>query len=223
MGKTENFKKSGLISALLIISIAGCWTFPVSAAEKKIRAAEKEQAEQQQVKELFTPCHPPTADSSVDGTLFINALQDSPFLSLSYNGTEQKYKQIKLPKQAYDVVIINNNQAVVSYGPWGELAVIDLKQELIGKPFQVGESADGICKTSDGKVLVLDSETNNVYYVYPISQSKIKTFPLQSKPAQMRWLVPDLKIEAADAEGKVIASFKLPRQGSLQKQDETKK
>lgn len=222
MKKTGNFEKSGLISALLIISIVGCWAFTVNAAEKKKKAPEKEQTKQQQVKEMFTPCHAPLMDMGQDGNLLVSASQDFPVLNLLDTST-QKRSQIKLPKKISDVVTVGPDKAVVSYGPWGELSVVDLKNGTVSKPFKVGESAEGMCRTSDGKVLVADSETNNVYFVDPGSQSLIKTFPLQSKPAQMRWLVPDLKIEVADAGGKVIGTFKLPQQDSPQKQSEDKK
>lgn len=113
---------------LLLIGIVVTFGFAAShAADKK---AKPESQETQQVKQPFIPCHPPQADYSQDGKLFVNANQDVPMLVLLELGTEQKNTQIKLPKKAYDVVFIDDTRAVVSYGPWGELAVVDLKQGI---------------------------------------------------------------------------------------------
>ena len=175
-------------------------------------AAEEEKTKQQPPKQVFIPCHPPQADYSQDGKLFVNANQDIPMLVLLEMGTEQKNTQIKLPKKAHDVIFIDDASAVVSYGPWGELAIVDLKQNIVNKPFKIGESAEAMCKTSDGKILVIDSEKNKVILTDLKTQKIIKTYPVKGKPAQMRWLVPDLKIEIADAEGKTISAFKLTQQ-----------
>lgn len=69
-----------------------------------------------------------------------------------------------------------------------------------------------MCKTSDGKILVMDSEKNKIIVIDPKTQKIIKAYPIKGKPAQMRWLVPDLKIEIADVEGKALGTFKLPQQ-----------
>jgi len=177
-----------------------------------ISARAEEKAEQQPVKQVFIPCKPPSADYSQDGKLFVNANQDVPMLVLLETGTEQKNTQIKLPKKAYDVIFIDDTRAVVSYGPWGELAIVDLKQSIVNKPFKVGESAEAMCKTSEGKILVIDSEKNKIIFTDPKTQKVIKAYPIKGKPAQMRWLVPDLKIEIADVEGKALGTFKLIQQ-----------
>ena len=132
--------------------------------------------------------------------------------AVGYFSYECRHLFENLPKKAYDVIFIDDASAVVSYGPWGELAVVDLKQNIVNKPFKVGESAEAMCKTSDGKILVIDSEKNKVILTDLKTQKIIKTYPVKGKPAQMRWLVPDLKIEIADAEGKTISAFKLTQQ-----------
>lgn len=196
---------------LLLIGIVITFVFSLAqAADKK---AKPKAQETQQIKQPFIPCHPPQADYSQDGKLFVNANQDVPMLVLLETGTDQKNTQIKLPKKAYDVIFIEDTRAVVSYGPWGELAIVDLKQSIVNKPFKVGESAEAMCKTSDGKILVIDSEKNRIIVTDPKTQKIIKTYPIKGKPAQMRWLVPNLKIEIADAEGKAIGTFKLTQQG----------
>lgn len=220
--KITTIKLSGLILSLSIFSLVNCWTIPAHAAEKKKKASAKEQPAKESPKQTFSPCHAPLMDMGQDGNLIVSASQDFPVLNL-LDTSNQKRSQVKLPKKINDVVTIGPDKAVVSYGPWGEIAVVDLKQGSVGKPFKIGESAESMCKTSNSRVLIMDSETNTIYFVDPGSQALIKTFPLQEKPAQMRWLVPDLKIEVADAGGKVIGTFKLPQQDSPQKQTESKK
>lgn len=215
-GIRYQFMEFKLFLILMAFGIVICWTNLIHAAEKKDKSEVK-----QPTKQIFIPCHPPFADMSQDGKLFVNANQDFQSLNILEMGAEQKQTQIKLPKKPYDVVIIDNAQAIVSYGPWGELAVVDLKEGVVNKPFKIGESAESMCKTSDSRILVIDSEKNSIYLVDLISQSKIKTFPVKAKPAQMRWLVPDLQIEVIDSQGKIISTIKLP-QDSQQKQNENK-
>lgn len=192
------------IFILLILSMVFFSIIPAGAEEEKTK--------QQPARQVFIPCHPPQADYSQDGKLFVNANQDVPMLVLLETGTDQKNTQIKLPKKAYDVIFIDDTHAVISYGPWGELAVVDLKQNIVNKPFKVGESAETMCKTSDGKILVIDSEKNKIIVTDPKTQKTIKAYSIKGKAVQMRWLVPDLKIEITDADGKALGTFKLTQQ-----------
>lgn len=197
--------KLRLIFPALLTSMFISWICPVSAADKEPKPEIR-----QPVKEVFVPCHPPGGDMSPDGKLFVNAVQSMPELNILEMGDKQINRQIKLPKKAYDVVFIDATRAVLSYGPWGELAIIDIKQDSLSKPFKVGYTAEGMCKTSDNRLLVIDPAANRIYLVDLNSQSTLRTFQIKSKPAQMRWIVPDLQAEVADALGKIIDVIKLP-------------
>jgi hypothetical protein len=149
---------------------------------------------------------------SPDGKYFVHIVQEQPVLSVLEMGTEQKNSQIQLPKQAHDAVFMDDTRVVVSYGPWGEIAIVDLKKGAVGDPIQIGASADGMCRIADGRIVMIDSEKDSIHLVDPNSQAVLKTVPVKSKPAQMRWAVPDLKIEVADAQGKILGAVELPRQ-----------
>lgn len=198
--------------SLLIFSIS-----PSVAADTKTKPAK--------AKQVFIPCHPLAADLSPDGKVFVTANQDYPTLSVMESSNEQKNRQIPLTKKASDVVFIDSSMVVASFGPWGELAVINLTEGSEGQPFNVGMSAEGMCKISDGRLLVIDSEAKKIHLIDPTARSVIKSFTVQSnsRPAQMRWLMPDLRIEIADAEGKVIDTLHLPKPATSRPQDDTPK
>lgn len=211
MRKKKNFSSLLLKQIMMICLLAiglGYWTFSAHAAEK----------EGAQIKQSFIPCHPRGGDLSPDGKLFVSINPGVPSMNILEIGTEQKQTQISLPRMANDVVMIDASRAVVSFGPWGEIATIDLNKKLVEKPFKVGTTVDGMCKNSARNVLVADPDSNNIYLVDPGSQTIVKTFPIVSKPAQMHWLVPDLQAEVADAEGKVLGTIILPQQSQPQQQ-----
>ena len=205
IGRNGSIKGAALFHVLLLACMVSSFVLTSYAAEKKNKVPEKGK------KPPIQLCHGPLMDISPDGELIVSIGQDFPVLNL-LDMSDQKRNQFTLPKKPYDVVAIGDDKAVVSYGPWGELAIVDMKQGVVNKPFKIGESADSMCKTSNGLVIVADSETNNIYLVDPNTQSKLKTFALQSKPAGMRWIVPDLQIEVIGTKDQSLGKFKLPQQ-----------
>lgn len=188
----------------------GFWAI-ADAAETKARAAPPQKPP---AKEMFVPCHAPGADMSPDGKLFVKANAEPPTLTVLEFGSEQKQRQLKLPKRAHDAVFVDDTRVVVSYGPWAELAVIDTKQATVGDLLQVGASAEGMCRVAGGRVVVLDSKKNSIHVVDPNAKAILKTIPVQPRAAQMRWAVPDLEVEVADAQGTILGSIELPRQSA---------
>ena len=207
-------RKLKLALTVLTIATIGFWIISADTAEKTKTPAKQKAPERQ----FFNSCHPRGADLSPDGKLFATANQDYPILSVLEIGPEQKQTPIQLPKKAYDVVFIDSTRSVVSFGPWGELAIVDLKQGLVDRPFKVGATAEGMCRVSSGQVVVVDSKKNSIHLVDPSSRAVLKSFSVSSKPAQMRWLVPDLQIEVADAQGKILGTIELPQQSPAQEQ-----
>ncbi len=197
----------GVIFAVLLTGTIGFWII-AEAAETKAKAATLQKAS---AKEIFIPCHAPGADTSPDGKLFVNANPDPPTLTLLEFGAEQKQRQLKLPKSAHDAVFIDDTKVVVSFGPWGELAVVDFKQATVGDPLQVGASAAGMCRVAGGRVVVIDSKKNSIHLVDPNAKTVLKTIPVKPKAAQMRWAVPHLQIEVADAHDTILDAVELPR------------
>jgi len=179
-----------------------------NAAETKAKAPPHQKPSP---KQTFLPCHPPQADMSPDGKYFVHIVEDQPVLSVLEMGTEQKNSQIQLPKKAHDAVFIDETRVAVSYGPWGEIAVVDLKKGTVGDSVQIGVSAEGMCRVADGRIVVIDSKRDSVHLVDPSAQAVLKTIPVKSKAAQMRWAVQDLEIEIADAQGKILGAIELPR------------
>jgi len=192
------------------IGAIGFWII-AEAAETKAKAATLQKAP---AKKLFVPCHAPGTDTSPDGKLFVNVNPDPPTLTLLEFGAEQKQRQVKLPKRAHDAVFIDDTRVVVSFGPWGDLAVVDFKQATVGDPLQVGASAEAMCRVAGGRVVVIDSKKNSIHLVDPNAKTVLKTIPVKPIAAQMRWAVPDLEIEVADAQGKSLGTVELPRQSA---------
>ena len=120
---------------------------------------------------------------SPDGKLFVNANPEAPTLSLVEFGAAQKQRQVKLPKRAHNVVFIDDTRVVVSFGPWGEVAIVDFKQATVGEPLQVGASAEGMCRVAGGRVVVIDSKKNSIHLVDPNAKAVLKTIPVQPKAA----------------------------------------
>jgi DNA-binding beta-propeller fold protein YncE len=162
-------------------------------------------------KETFVACHPFGADMSPEGKRFVNANAQLPTLSVLEFEAEKPQRQIRLPKKAHDVVFINETKVVVSFGRWGEIAVVDIRSAGVDAPFQVGASADGMCRDTGGRVAVINSKENHVHLVEINSKAVLKTFPVHPNAAQMRWAVPDLELEIADAQGKILNTIELPR------------
>jgi hypothetical protein len=207
MNRFNNLSR-GLVT-LLIFAFPPTWFPPViDAAETKAKAPAQQKPP---AKQAFNPCHPPQADMSPDGKYFVHIVQEQPILSILEMGTEQKNSQIRLPKEAHDAVFIDETRVVVSYGPWGEIAIVDVKKGAVGDPIQIAVSADAMCRIVDGRIVMIDSAKDSIHLVDPNSQVVLKTVPVKSKPAQMRWAVPDLKIEVADAQGKILEAIELPR------------
>lgn len=198
----------GVIFAVLLTGTIGFWITGSAAAETKTKTTTQQKLP---VTQSFLPCHPPRADMSPDGKFFIHIIQDQPMLGILEMGAEQKNSQIQLPKKAYDAVFVDNTRIVVSYGPWGELVVIDTKQTTVGDSLQVGASAEGMCRVAGGRVVVLDSKGNSIHLVDPNAKAMVKTRPVQPNAAQMRWAVPDLELEVADTQGKFLGKIELPR------------
>jgi hypothetical protein len=211
--KQQQRQKRLLAISLVALSVIGFWVV-AEAAETKAKAPAQQKPP---AKQSFLPCHPPQADMSPDGKFFVHIIEDQPMLSVLEMGAEQKNSQIKLPKKAHDAVFIDNARVVVSYGAWGEVAVIDVKKATVGDPLQVGASAEGMCRIADGRIVVIDSKKDSIHLVDPNGQAVLKTIPVKSKPAQMRWAVQDLEIEVADAQGKILGAIELPRQSPQEK------
>lgn len=209
----QRWQKRLIVFSLATLNVIVLWNV-AEAAETKAKAPPQQKPP---AKQSFLPCHPPRADMSPDGKYFVHIVQEQPMLSVLEMGAEQKNSQIQLPKKAHDAVFIDNTRIVVSYGPWGEIAVIDLTKAAVGDPFQVGVSAEGMCRVAEGRVVVIDSKKDSIHLVDPNAQTVLKTIPVKSKPAQMRWAVQDLEIEVADAQGKILGAIELPRPAPQEK------
>ncbi len=193
-----------LIIVWIIAFMLGFADF-IDAAEKDIKSTGKQSPQQ-----TFISCHASSADLSPDGRVFVSLDPQSPILNIFDMGVEAKSTQIKLPKRANDVVAIGKDQAVVSYGLSGDLAMVDFKKGMVHPSFKIGASAEGMCRISDGRVIVISSRENKIILVDPGSQRVLKIFPVLFKPAQMRWIIPDWQIEVVDAQAKKRSVIELP-------------
>lgn len=159
----------------------------------------------------FRPCHPPGGDLSRDGKWFVTLQQEQPTIGLLEIGPEQTNRSLPLPKPAVDAVFLDATRVVVSFGLWGEIAVLDTQQATVDAPWRVGASAGALCSLADGRVVVLDAKQQRLHIVDPQAKVIGTTLPVPPKTAQLGWAVPELTLEVADSLGKRLGTIDLPR------------
>lgn len=200
--------KQGLLLAT-ICSLA----FTACTSEK---ASEKKEVTQQGKAATtpappFVPSHPEKGDMSPDGAIFVSLTPGAPVLNILKIGKEQKQSLLALPRPAVDVVMVNTDQALLSFGPTGEVAVADLKKGKVGEPVKVGANPQGLCRAPGNQAFVADVDAKQLYLFDLATGKVIKSFPVNGKPTQMRWVTEGVELEAADAQGKVLSKINLPQ------------
>lgn len=191
---------------LWVLLTVGGWRL-VTGADRRPKATTTLSAA---VASAFHPCHPPGADLSPDGKVFVTVQPDQPQLGLLDIGPEQTNRFFALPKPAADAVFLDTTRIVVAFGPWGELAVLDTQQATVSPPFRVGASAGALCRLAGGRVVVLDTKQHRLYVVEPQAKAIVKTLPVPPKTAQLGWAVPELTLAVADAQGQRLGTIALP-------------
>lgn len=146
---------------------------------------------------------------SPDGTIFVSLTPGAPVLNILKMEKEQKQSLLTLPYPAVDVVMVNANQALLSFGPTGEVAVADLKKGKVGEPVKVGVNTQGLCRASGNQVVIIDADAKQLYLFDLATGKVIKSFPVSGNPTQMRWVTEGVELEAANAEGKVLGKINL--------------
>ena len=157
----------------------------------------------------FVPSHPEKGDMSPDGTIFVSLTPGAPVLNILKIGKEQKQSLLALPHPAVDVVMVDANQALLSFGPTGEVAVADLKKGRVGEPIKVGVNTQGLCRAPGNQVVIIDADAKQLYLFDLATGKVIKSFPIKGNPTQMRWVTEGVELEAANAEGKVLGLINL--------------
>lgn len=157
----------------------------------------------------FVACHPEGGDMSPDGTFFVSLTPGAPVLNIMKIDKEQKQTQLKLHRAAEVVVMVNADQALLSFGPTGEIAVADLKKGKVSEPVKVGTNAQGLCRVPGNQAMIADPDAKQLS-LFDLATGKIvKTFPVNGNPTQMRWVTEGIELEAADAEGKILGKIKI--------------
>lgn len=196
-------KQGLLLATICSLALTACTS--EKASEKKDVTQQGTAAPAQ----AFVPSHPEKGDMSPDGTIFVSLSPDAPVLNILKMGKEQKQSLLALPRPAVDVVMVNADQALLSFGPSGEVAVADLKKGTVGEPVKVGANPQGLCRAPGNQVFVADVDAKQLYLFDLASGKVIKSFPVNGKPTQMRWATEGVELEAANAEGKVLGKINL--------------
>lgn len=196
-------KQVFLLAAICTLAFTACTS--EKASEKKGVTQQGTAAPAQ----AFFPSHPEKGDMSPDGTIFVSLSPDAPVLNILKMGKEQKQSLLALPRPAVDVVMVNAEQALLSFGPSGEVAVADLKKGTVGEPVKVGANPQGLCRAPNNQAFVADVDAKQLYLFDLATGKVIKSFPVNGKPTQMRWVTEGVELEAANAEGKVLSKINL--------------
>lgn len=146
---------------------------------------------------------------SPDGTIFVSLTPGAPVLNILKIEKEQKQSLLALPRPATDVVMVNADQALLSFGPTGEVAVADLKKGKVSEPVKVGVNTQGLCRAPGNQVVIIDADARQLYLFDLATGKVIKSFPIKGNSTQMRWVTEGVELETADAEGKILGKINL--------------
>ena len=197
--------KQGLLLAA-ICSLA----FTTACTSEKVSGKEEgAQQDKAAPAPAFMPSHPEKGDMNPDGTLFVSLTPGAPVLNILKIGKEQKQSLLALPRPAVDVVMVNGEQALLSFGPTGEVAVADLNKGKVGEPVKVGTNAQGLCRAPGNQAVIADPDARQLYLFDLTTGKVVKSFPVNGNPTQMRWATEGVELEAANAEGKVLGKINL--------------
>lgn len=198
-------KQGLLLATICSLALTACTS--EKASEKKVVTQQDKVATTPAPP--FVPSHPEKGDMSPDGTIFVSLTPGAPVLNILKIGKEQKQSLLALPRPAVDVVMVNTDQALLSFGPTGEVAVADLKKGKVGEPVKVGVNTQGLCRAPGNQAMIADTDAKQLY-LYDLATGKlIKSFPVNGNPTQMRWVTEGVELEAANAEGKVLGKINL--------------
>ena len=196
--------KQGLLLAT-ICSLA----FTACTSEKVSGKEESAQQDKATPAPPFVPSHPEKGDMNPDGTIFVSLTPGAPVLNILKIGKEQKQSLLALPRPAVDVVMVNADQALLSFGPTGEVAVADLKKGKVGEPIKVGVNTQGLCRAPGDQVVIIDVDAKQLCLFDLATGKVIKSFQINGNPTQMRWVTEGVELETANAEGKILGKINL--------------
>lgn len=204
-------KGLALLKQVILLAAICSLVFTACTSEK---ASEKKEVTQQGKAATtpappFVPSHPEKGDMSPDGAIFVSLTPGAPVLNILKMGKEQKQSLLALPRPAVDVVMVNADQALLSFGPTGEVAVADLKKGTVGEPVKVGTNPQGLSRAPNNQVFVADVDAKQLYLFDLATGKVVQSFSVNGKPTQMRWATEGVELEAADAEGKVLSKINL--------------
>ncbi|MEW6595730.1 MAG: hypothetical protein AB1413_12775 [Thermodesulfobacteriota bacterium] len=189
-----------LVATICFVALTAC------SSEK---ASEKGGVNEQGKATAFVASHPAQGDMSLDGNIFVSLTPNAPVLNILKIDKEQKQTQLALPRPAVDVVMVTPDQALLSFGPSGEVAVADIKKGKVSEPVKVGTNAQGLCRAPGNQALIADPDAKQISLFDLASGKVVKTFAASGKPTQMRWATEGIELEVADAEGKVLGKVKV--------------
>lgn len=196
-------KQGLLLTTICSLAFTACTSEKVSGKEE---SAQQDKAASIQP---FVASHPPMGDMSPDGALFVSLTPNAPVLNILKIEKEQKQSLLALPRPAVDVVMVDATQALLCFGPTGEVAVADLKKGKVGEPVKVGTNVQGLCRAPGNQAMVADTDAKQLYLFDLATGKVIQSFPVNGKPTQMRWVTEGVELEAANAEGKVLGKINL--------------
>jgi DNA-binding beta-propeller fold protein YncE len=196
-------KQGLLLAAICSLAFTACTSEKVSGKE------ESAQQDKATPAPAFVASHPEKGDMNPDGTIFVSLTPGAPVLNILKIEKEQKQSMLALPRPAVDVVMVNADQALLSFGPTGEVAVADLKKGKVGESVKVGVNTQGLCRAPSNQAMIADADARQLY-LFDLATGKVmKSFPVNGNPTQMRWATEGVELEAANAEGKVLGKINL--------------
>lgn len=196
------------IKGLLLATI--CFlAFTACSSEKASEKGAGRQQGKAASNQPFVASHPEKGDMNPDGTIFVSLTPNAPILNILKIGKEQKQSQLTLPRPATDVVMVSADQALLAFGPTGEVAMADLKKGKVSESVKVCVNAQGLCRAPGNQAMIADPDAKQLYLFDVATGKIIKSFAVNGKPTQMRWATEGTELEAANAEGKVLDKINL--------------
>jgi hypothetical protein len=152
-------------------------------------------------------CHPDGADLGHNGNVFVSLTSDKKAITVSHFDSAIKPAVIKLSRPAHDVLMLSNQDIILSYGASGEVGLLNIESGQPEQFIKLGNFSGAMCRTAVSQALIIDPAAGKIYQFDLASKSVIHTHSIAGKPAHMKWLVPESELALFDSKGQSLGTI----------------